>query len=145
MPILFSMYHIYIYIYSTVLPPFRYIQELMTRSHQRPSRLSWQSVALDSRGRDFDSHRRPWSCIFRKWSRLSLRKFTQSQNILIVYLYHYTILFFIDYFLVQVFLYCNQHSLFMQLNYNIATCIVKFINSNDIVCFYIFRIYFHSG
>ena len=52
-----------------------------------PSWLSWQSVALDSRGREFDSHRRPWSCIFRNWSRLSLRKFTHSQNILIVYLF----------------------------------------------------------
>ena len=49
-------------------------------SQQRPSWLSWQSVALDSRGREFDSHRRPWSCIFRKWSRLSLRKFTHSQK-----------------------------------------------------------------
>ena len=34
-----------------------------------------QSVALDSRGREFDSHRRPWSCIFRNLSLLSLRKF----------------------------------------------------------------------
>ena len=41
----------------------------MTRSQQRPSWLIWQSVALDSPGREFDSHRtydrRPWSCIFR--------------------------------------------------------------------------------
>ena len=34
-----------------------------------------QSVALDSRGHEFDSHRRPWSCIFRNLSLLSLRKF----------------------------------------------------------------------
>ena len=54
--------------------------ELTTRSQQRPSWLSWQSVALDSWGREFDSHRRPWSCIFRNWSRLSLRKFTHSQK-----------------------------------------------------------------
>ena len=52
------------------------------------SRASRQSVALDSRCREFDSHRRPWSCIFRNWSRLSLRNLThQSQNIHIVYLY----------------------------------------------------------
>ena len=44
----------------------------LTRSQQRPSWRSWQSVALDSRGRELDSHRRPWSCIFRNWSRLSL-------------------------------------------------------------------------
>ena len=60
---------------------------LSWQSQQQPSLLSWQSVALDSRGREFDSQRRPWSCIFRNWSRLSLRKFTHSQNILIVYLY----------------------------------------------------------
>ena len=62
------------------MPSFAYIQELMTRSQQRPSWLSWQSVALDSRGREFDSHRRSWSCIFRNWSRLSLRKFTHSEE-----------------------------------------------------------------
>ena len=62
------------YIHSRALPPSTYIQELMTRSQQRPSWLSWQSVALDSRGREFDSHRRPRSCIFRNWSWLSLRK-----------------------------------------------------------------------
>ena len=46
------------YIHSPALPaPFTYIQELMKRSQQRPSWLSnWQSVALDSRARDFDSH-----------------------------------------------------------------------------------------
>ena len=38
---------------------------------------------------EFDSHRRPCrSCIFRNWSRLSLRKFTHSQDTLIVYLDH---------------------------------------------------------
>ena len=42
--------------------------------------LSWQSVALDSRGREFDSHRRPWSSIFRNWSRFSLRKFTHAPS-----------------------------------------------------------------
>ena len=68
MPTLFLIYP------SRALPPFTYILELMTRSQQRPSWLSWQSVALDSRGREFDSYRRPWSCIFRNWSRLSLRK-----------------------------------------------------------------------
>ena len=35
------------------------ILELMTRSQQRPSWLSWQSVALNLWGREFDSHRRP--------------------------------------------------------------------------------------
>ena len=33
--------------------------EPMTRSQQRA--LSWQSLALDSQGHEFDSHRRPWS------------------------------------------------------------------------------------
>ena len=65
---------------SPALPLFTYMVELMTRSQQRPSWLSWSSVALDSRGREFDSHRRPWSCI-RNWSRMSLRKFTHSQLI----------------------------------------------------------------
>ena len=31
-------------------------------------------------GRVFDSHRWPWSCIFRNWSRLSLRKCTHLQK-----------------------------------------------------------------
>ena len=66
--------------HSPALPSFTYIQELMIRSQQRPSWLSWHSVALDSRGREFDSHQRPWSCIFRNWSRLSLRNFTHSQK-----------------------------------------------------------------
>ena len=43
--------------------------------------VSWQSVALDSQDREFHSHRRPWSCIFRNsGSRLSLRKCTHSQK-----------------------------------------------------------------
>ena len=42
-----------------------------------------------SPGRTLDSHRRPWYfwTIFRNWCRLSLRKFTHLQNILIVYLW----------------------------------------------------------
>ena len=32
--------------------------------------LRW--VQIWERGREFDSHRRPWSCIIRNWSRLSL-------------------------------------------------------------------------
>ena len=57
MPILYLIYPIYImirhYHHSHIL-------ELITRSQQRPSLLSWQSVALDSRGREFDSHRKGW-------------------------------------------------------------------------------------
>ena len=53
------------YIHSPALPPFTYILELMTSSQQRPSWLSWQSVALDSWGREI-------LIIFRHWSRLSL-------------------------------------------------------------------------
>ena len=45
------------YIYYT------YILQLMTRSQQRPSWLSRQSVALDSRVREFHSHRRPWGSL----------------------------------------------------------------------------------
>ena len=63
MRILFLIYPIYIhrhYHHSHA-----YILELMTRSQQRPSWLSWQSVALDSWGREFDSHRRPlWVAFF---------------------------------------------------------------------------------
>ena len=52
------------HIHSSALPPFT-ILGLMTRSQQRSSWLSLQSVALDWRGREFDSQRRPWSSIFR--------------------------------------------------------------------------------
>ena len=73
MPILFLIYPMYLH--RRYHAPFIYILEPKTCSQQRPSWLSWQSVALDSRVRELDPHRKPWSCIFRNWrSRLSLRK-----------------------------------------------------------------------
>ena len=53
-----------------------YIQWIMTHSRQQPSWISWLSFALDLWGREFDSHRRPWSCIFLNWSRLISLSFT---------------------------------------------------------------------
>ena len=78
MPILFLIYAIYIhrhYHHSHI-----YNNSWHALSNGLRGSVSWQSVALDSRVREFDSHQRPWSFIFRNWSRLSLRKFTHSQK-----------------------------------------------------------------
>ena len=47
-----------------------------TRTHDTLSATAFVAQSAERRtrftGREFDSHRRPWSCIFRNWSRLSL-------------------------------------------------------------------------
>ena len=40
----------------------------------RPPAGNW--ICKPSRGSEFNSQRRPWSCIFRNWSRLSLKMYT---------------------------------------------------------------------
>ena len=76
-----------LYIHSSALPPFT-ILGLMTRSQQRPSWLSWQSVALDSRGRVSSILTDGLAVAFfaTASSLLSLGKLTHSQNIHIIYL-----------------------------------------------------------